>query len=544
MATFGELRAWKAEPLHAASTALNGRCDLLLGLDDEVHAVARTPNWIGEAAESAARRLELLRDGIADDVAEVAAVRRALGDAADAVEGLANAVSEIDYLASAYQFRIDDSGLVVDGRSLDPSLGEAAVHDRERIEVELIDRVEQVVARANDIDSDLCFVLEQIINGQLKPAFGNDLTKAATWGDNAGHLSMLQPPAGGSPADNAGWYASLGPGEKAWLLANRPDLVGNLDGLPAADRDKANRARIPGERARFEAERDRAQAAGDTREYDLAVARLKSLDNIEGMLGNGDRHLLVLDTSGERTRAAVAIGDVSSANHVAVFVPGMDSKVDGNMPRYDKDMEELRKRTGEELRAAGRPNETVAVVTWLDYEPPSNDTVWDSAGAASDGRATDGAERLAPFLEGINASNPHDPHLTALGHSYGSLTTGIALRDHPNTGVDEAIFFGSPGLGDGVESASDLHIPQDHGYNMAAPDDPIAVIGLTEHHGPAPSTISDLNQMSTHEYTAADGRHFDASHGHSEYLAADDHYTTSEWTMANIIAGTGSGARL
>ncbi|MGQ0839226.1 alpha/beta hydrolase [Actinokineospora sp.] len=272
------------------------------------------------------------------------------------------------------------------------------------------------------------------------------------------------------------------------------------------------------------------------------MGKLKALDGIETMLANGDRHLLVLDTSGDRTRAAVAIGDVSTADHVAVFTPGMNSSVGGNMPGYDNDMNELRERTEQELKYANRPQETVAVVTWLNYEPPTTDSIWESAGSLSDDRATDGANRLAPFLEGINASSRTDPHLTALGHSYGSLTTGIALRDHPNTGVDEAVFFGSPGLG--VDSVAELHIPQDHGYNMAAFDDPVTHVGLTEHHGPAPHAIQDMTQLSTKEHIAPDGRRFDASSGHSEYLRAGDDYTTSEWNMANVIAGTGTGARL
>ncbi|MDQ3402212.1 MAG: alpha/beta hydrolase family protein [Actinomycetota bacterium] len=201
-------------------------------------------------------------------------------------------------------------------------------------------------------------------------------------------------------------------------------------------------------------------------------------------------------------------------------------------------MDELKQRTLDELSRASRSNETVAVVTWLNYEPPTTDGL-DALGAVSDDRATDGANRLAPFLEGINVGSATDPHLTALGHSYGSLTTGIALRDHPNTGVDEVVVFGSPGLG--VDSAAELHVPQDHSYNMGAPDDMVVNIGAAGHHGEAPFMMDDMAQLSTHGYTAPDGRYFDASSGHSEYLRAGDKYTTTEWSMANIIGGVNSG---
>ena len=66
-----------------------------------------------------------------------------------------------------------------------------------------------------------------------------------------------------------------------------------------------------------------------------------------------------------------------------------------------------------------------------------------------------GGADLARFYEGIDASRRADPHLTALGHSYGSLTTGYALQQAH--GVDDAVLFGSPGLG--TDHVDDLHVP-------------------------------------------------------------------------------------
>lgn len=540
MVAFGDVRHWRADPLHEAVGDLNRWCTALLALPDELDAAATTPSWTGEAAVAAARRLGPLRDGLEDAVAETSALRQALGETADAVTGLAHALAEIDYLATTHHFHIAHDGAVHDNGAPTPT--EEAARERERLKVELTDRVEQLLHRANDIDTDLSHVLTRILGDQVNAGPVDGLTAASSAGAAAGHLSMIEPPPRGTPTDNAGWYASLGPGEKAWLLAHRPDLIGNMDGVPAADRDKANRARIPLERARLEAEQTRAQAAGDTEAAGRFKAQLDSLSRIEDMLERTDRHLLLLDTTGERTRAAVSIGDVDTADHVAVFTPGMNSSVNGNMAGYDDDMNGLRARTEQELEYAGRSHETVAVVTWLGYEPPNTNSMWDAMGAASDDRAVDGADRLAPFLEGINTSRPSDPHLTALGHSYGSLTTGIALRDHPGTGVDEAVFFGSPGLG--VDRGTDLNVPQEHSYNMSAPDDPVAHIGITGHHGELPYVMQDMTQMSTREYTAPDGRHFEASSGHSEYLRYGDAYTTSEWNMATIIGGTGAGARI
>lgn len=267
-------------------------------------------------------------------------------------------------------------------------------------------------------------------------------------------------------------------------LENHPEWIGNLDGVPAHYRDQANRARIPSERARLQAERDKVAAqlqemknrhnradvykiAEVRRQLDEFEAKLNALNEIEKSLDRGDRHLLALDVSGERAKAAIGNGNLDTADHVAVFTPGVDSTVDGNMAGYDNDMRELREKAQHDLERAGRGNESVAVVTWLNYEPPKMNQ-GEGLAALQDGKAYEGAARLAPFLEGINASRPDDPHLTSLGHSYGSLTTGIALRDHA-TGVDEMAVFGSPGLE--VDNASQLHVPQGHVYNLRAEGD-------------------------------------------------------------------------
>jgi hypothetical protein len=97
--------------------------------------------------------------------------------------------------------------------------------------------------------------------------------------------------------------------------------------------------------------------------------------------------------------------------------------------------------------------------------------------------------------------------------------------------------FGSPGLE--VDNASQLHVPQGHAYNMQAEGDWLVADAGPVVHGPDVSDVPGITQLSTDAYTTPDGRHFESSHGHSEYNRAGDKNTTSEWNMANIIAGTG-----
>jgi hypothetical protein len=70
----------------------------------------------------------------------------------------------------------------------------------------------------------------------------------------------------------------------------------------------------------------------------------------------------MFDLAHDRPRAAIAVGDVDTADHVAVFTPGMESDVAGDLRRYTDDMREMRKTALNELRNAGRDDETVAAV--------------------------------------------------------------------------------------------------------------------------------------------------------------------------------------
>lgn len=145
---------------------------------------------------------------------------------------------------------------------------------------------------------------------------------------------------------------------------------------------------------------------------------------------------------------------------------------------------------------------------------------------------------------GIEAARLDKPlHLTAVGHSYGSTTTGLALHDAK--AVDDAVFFGSPGTGSGVEvstphgtewhSGSDLmNVPDGHLYNLENDGDIIADTGW---HGGDPSWDPNLRQMSTHDATAPDGRHLAASEGHGGYVVADDKRSTAEYNLAAVVAG-------
>jgi hypothetical protein len=137
------------------------------------------------------------------------------------------------------------------------------------------------------------------------------------------------------------------------------------------------------------------------------------------------------------------LGGIVSDN-VSVYVPGtggvpFDRPDSGNdLPTYVEQAEWL-KGQAEAVRRLEDPNATVATVAWIGYEPPSN-----LAKAGLPGYADTAAPKRPSFINGLGSSRLKDPHLTVIGHSYGSVVTSEALQR--GTAADDVIFTGSPGL--------------------------------------------------------------------------------------------------
>ncbi|MDT0550535.1 alpha/beta hydrolase, partial [Streptomyces lonegramiae] len=63
-------------------------------------------------------------------------------------------------------------------------------------------------------------------------------------------------------------------------------------------------------------------------------------------------------------------------------------------------------------------------------------------------------------------------HVTAIGHSYGSLTVGTAAKESGGIpGVDDVILLGSPGVD--AQKATELGVGKEHVFVGAADNDPV-----------------------------------------------------------------------
>jgi hypothetical protein len=271
-----------------------------------------------------------------------------------------------------------------------------------------------------------------------------------------------------APEDIAAWWGSLDPTEQATLEATRHQDLGNLDGIPAAVRNRANRRRLAEDHRRLTNEIAALEAqlaaiphnpnAGMTGEgakiqglkNQLATLRdqLAAADAVQSALAGEKkvpRHLLVWDISAGTPKAAVSEGDVDTASNIMIQAPGINTTVAGNLNGWVNDMSDLRDLAAEMNETGGQ----MAVVAWLGYDTPGILPPGEALAIASQDRAQEGAASLGSFTRGVVAARGgDDPYVVLSGHSYGSTVAGLAVSD-PRVPVDRFVAEGSPGIGSG-----------------------------------------------------------------------------------------------
>ncbi|MDQ1536159.1 MAG: hypothetical protein QOE58_552, partial [Actinomycetota bacterium] len=208
------------------------------------------------------------------------------------------------------------------------------------------------------------------------------------------------PPATGQPAKAATWWRSLSPEQQHQVITNHPDWIGNRDGIPFTARDLANRALVSVARDRLSAQTEQMLTDGERLKRAMTSspskgvltagsvalgngalgnaalgnveAKLASLQAIDATLAQpGDRQLLLLDLSKERAQAAIARGNVDTADNVTVVVPGLSTNVN-SMLTNDRTMGDLQRHTELESGRAhtGQGTATTATVMWVGYQAP------------------------------------------------------------------------------------------------------------------------------------------------------------------------------
>ncbi len=593
--TLADIDRWDASSIREVAAALGKRG---ASAEDVRAGLARLPliaSWQGSGGDAARASLDRLSAYLADHSEEMVRVSSAARSGADEVEGLKSMLHRIYDDARAQGFSIDPVGGTV--TPTNESLFGDPLYALQQADLEV--RIRDLLAAAETADAGLAQAItsagEHADPARDQPSVGEALTQ----------------PVPEAPEQFSDFWDGLTP-EQREALFQRDPLIANHDGMPSVDRDFYNRQRLPEELARAQAAQARADALrgqhpdwanGEKippenkpgaifhdrpkyeawqREYDKARTGAKYRPDLQAVdnavRDRPERQLLLLDTeSGRQARAAIGVGDVDTADHVSVTTPGLNTTVHGAIEGMTDEATYVRNEALNQLELADRGNETVATVAWIGYDPPQIPG-GDDLGASltggwnvsHDDLARAGAQDLARFYNGINATHHGPLDLTAVGHSYGSLTTGLALQVPGDHGVNSALFYGSPGIL--ATSPADLGLATGHVYTMQTPDDPIqwvydgppivhaaapllppplntlaqTVLGGMDASGagafgPNPATNPNFIHLATGAVAAPDGRILGAASGHSDYPrwdATTNQPFTTGYNIAAVIAGT------
>lgn len=292
-------------------------------------------------------------------------------------------------------------------------------------------------------------------------------------------------PLSASPDQVRRFFAGLTPSQQRTLVAKDPGTVGNLEGAPYELRYAANQK----------------------------VAKIKT-----------PGRLLAYDprSSGFVTEV---FGDLAKADHIGVLVPGVGWDLDKIMTHHSaakaNPIAGATALQSEMQRLV--PGSHTAIVVWLGYDPPAGiDRI-----AARSERAAQGVSGLIRLI----ADLPAKAKITLVGHSYGSVVVGRAVKGMGQR-ISDVVALASPGMDAGT--TADLGTKA-RVWAARAEDDPI---GLTPHvrvGGYGHDTDPVTPGFGARVFTTGN------AHGHGDYYLPG---TDSLTNVARIILGLGSQVTL
>lgn len=330
----------------------------------------------------------------------------------------------------------------------------------------IADRIAHALREAREIDERYSAALHKL---RAAPGLNVD-TK--TWTDAAADADAVRAAAANylldsiphdrSATERKDWWENLTQEQREEYLAVYPDEIGNLDGIPSEVRDAANRENLQLLIGKLDGQDD-----------EKARTQLAGLKEIDQQLKAGSQPPMFLLGIGDEGngRAIVSYGNPDTAKNVSAYVPGLGTALDKDFAKND-----LKRARDTAIGAQGYDPSSASIV-WLGYDAPQlpdNESLLGNAAVMSSERAEKGAPAYNSFMDGLEATNStEDPHLTAIGHSYGSRTVGAATQESGGIpGADDIILVGSPGVG--ADRAEDLGVGRDHVFVGAAENDPVS----------------------------------------------------------------------
>ena len=312
-------------------------------------------------------------------------------------------------------------------------------------------------------------------------------------------------------APDGEWIA----GPLAQIMALAPLAVGNMNGIPVAQRHISNLKGL-------------ANALEQDDLDEEVRARLVALRaSLDVRTRDGSRPTLVsffLDTDGS-PRANLAFGDIDSAEQVTTLTHGINADV-GSVAEWSTASADLQGALARELERTG-DQRTAAVVLVMDWGSGGMFEVWGID------RPDAGAARLSQTLRGVHVTNP-TAQLNAGAHSLGTTMTSQVIADNPGL-VSHAWFFGSAGVtsatGDSLAEqvrSGELTVSATH-----ADADPIAAFGrktwLGSLHSQAPRDVSGVVSFGSNGgtvvgYGSPQGEYGEATDSHDAHNSVKDEF--------------------
>jgi Alpha/beta hydrolase len=283
------------------------------------------------------------------------------------------------------------------------------------------------------------------------------------------------------------YFATLPKEVTDWLVTREPDLIGNLRGVPPELRTAANTLAIRRELDSL------PTVPGDVRQTEmleqLLQPRVTNTWNPDGTERREEvpRQFIHFDPRGPGEVVEV-IGDLRTAQTVAVFIPGMRTGLH-NYAKFLDDVLHTRAAAGEE---------NIAYVVWQGYHSPRG-----LGGLRSDW-AEKGGRALLDTRHELGLLMRPGAELVFVAHSYGTVVTGKAIS-MGMTG-DRFMFMGSPGVDWNIGKFSDLDPARPmRAWAMKAAGD---FVPPSSWHGTPPDRWPDVVPLSTQGPREANLGHF------------------------------------
>ncbi|MFH9349938.1 alpha/beta hydrolase [Kitasatospora sp. NPDC017646] len=519
--------------------------------------------WTGTAAGHANTRISTLGTELQSAKQELGLVSRALQDAYDGFAAAqAHLISALDDAKNQKLTVADDGGITWDK---DPNSPNFAGKDAETQAQQIQARITAALNEADHAD--------QTINSRLghlatNAGNGTGLDSATAKADTDAANALEQVPAAGTdPNSVKAWWNGLTDEQQRRMILNHPDQIGNMDGIPAVDRNQANQINLQRAHQDIQHQLDGlgpepnqflnvADSNGFPVEnpdyttwkqkHDDLTDKMNGIKAIEARLNtkvdatHPPTFLLGFDTNGHG-HAIVAVNNPDTANNVSTYVPGTGARL-GSIGS-DINRSDVMVASANNANKQAGDKSTTSSITWVGYDAPQNII----PEAADDTYAKNAEDKLVSFENGLHAT--HDGKIgnnTILAHSYGTTTVGYAMRDH-GLPVDNAVLIASPGAG--VDNAKDLRIDPNHVYAAQSPADAIGWAAATDPSGLGDNLWDNLKT----DFGFGDGDHHlmygrqttapqfganvlpvDPNAGHSDYWNADSPTLVS---MGQIMAG-------